>query len=189
LHPHLDVVCPRGPAFVRPWEVVRRHRALMLHVELRIPVARGKSPYAPDCVDPSTARRGSGYQNGGSRVPSIRASCRAGRRRIMWCWWFWFSSRPSVVKQRIHAKRPTWQLAQAGRVIPLRDPGLWSHSRECVLHSRILHQYCASAVHSRTCRSCFRHQRRRSLVRTRRRWRRRVVRSNARPVGASRTVV
>ena len=68
----------------------------------------------------------------------------------------------SLVKQRIDAKRPTWQLAQAGRVIPLRDPGLWSHSRECVLDSRILHRCCAPAVRSRTCRSCFRHRRRRS---------------------------
>ena len=44
LHPHLAVVPPHAPAFVRQWELVRRRRAL---VELRYPAARGNRPYAP----------------------------------------------------------------------------------------------------------------------------------------------
>ena len=48
-HPHLGVVCPHGPALVGQWELVWRRRALLL--ELRIPVARGQCPDAPDDVD------------------------------------------------------------------------------------------------------------------------------------------
>ena len=71
----------------------------------------------------------------------------------------------------------------------LRNPGLWSHSRECVLHSRILHRCFASAAHSRSCRASFRHWPQGSSPSARRpRWRQ-VARSNARRAGACRTVV
>jgi hypothetical protein len=77
-------------------------------------VARGKGPYAPISVWCAAARRSSGCaEQRESRESSARASCRAGRRRTS----VFVLPRPSVVNQRlVKRKRPTWHLAQAGRV-------------------------------------------------------------------------
>jgi hypothetical protein len=99
----------------------------------------------------------------GSRVPPTRAPCRTNRRRATCCFTAcfpdhhlsksdWRSKRLSFVNMDScltcwwHAKRPTWRLAQAGRVCSRsRIRNGWLYSREYDLHSRLLHHGSFSA--------------------------------------------
>ena len=118
-----------GPPPVGQWEFVRRHRALCCAVELRIPVTRGLRPYAPAELNWSFRRRrdeAADAPSSGSRVsPPLEHHATPADDESWCCLTCCFPSCPrlSVVKQRYHVemqKRPTWHLAQVGRVVPLR---------------------------------------------------------------------
>ena len=47
MHPHLDAVCPHGPALTGPWECRAAASRADPDIALRDPVARGQCPCAP----------------------------------------------------------------------------------------------------------------------------------------------
>jgi hypothetical protein len=155
-HPHLDIVCPHGPALVGQWELVRRHRALEPTVLLSYGSRRraAKCPYAPsgDCGEAPPERGEPTCTANAPEVPALRGPPPARRSRIACpavgvaflllqrhatpadggpCPGF---PRPSLVKQRAKLiavapdqkkqKRPTCQMAQVGRVVPLPYPSV-----------------------------------------------------------------
>ena len=130
----------------------------------------------PQCGAPA-ARRDSGCaEQRESRDPLPIAPCHAGRRRSTCCNYCVFLPRPSVVKQQVqiprlatlarddtgvqistallNVKRPTWLMAQAGRVEPLLSG--WS-SGSATAHppgTRTLHHCVLHRVGNRTRSSC-----------------------------------